>query len=75
MSEVAKHSKPDDCWLTVNETVYDVSKFMNEHPGGKKTLSDAAGKDATALFMSNHDPSILESVASTYKIGTLGERI
>jgi cytochrome b involved in lipid metabolism len=59
----------------INETVYDVSKFVDEHPGGASTLAGAGGQDATKLFMDNHDPAILESVAANYRIGNLGERI
>lgn len=38
-ADVAKHNKPDDLWLIVDEDVYDVTKFQDEHPGGKKSVS------------------------------------
>ena len=31
--EVAKHSTKEDCWLIINEEVYDVTEFMDIHPG------------------------------------------
>ena len=33
-SEVSKHDKEDDCWIVINKKVYDVTKFVDEHPGG-----------------------------------------
>lgn len=34
--------------------VYDVSKFLDRHPGGKDILLMAAGRDVTAVFESYH---------------------
>ena len=36
--DVAKHNKPDNLWIIVDEDVYDVTKFQEEHPGGKKSM-------------------------------------
>jgi len=36
-AEVAKHNK-GDLWIIVDEDVYDVTKFQDEHPGGKKSM-------------------------------------
>lgn len=33
-SELQKHSTPDDCWIIVHSRIYDVSAFLDEHPGG-----------------------------------------
>jgi len=38
-SDVATHKKPDDLWIIVDEDVYDLTKFQEEHPGGKKSKS------------------------------------
>jgi len=35
--DVAKHNKPEDLWIIVDEDVYDLTKFADEHPGGKKS--------------------------------------
>ena len=34
--------------------VYDVSKFLNRHPGGKDMLLMAAGRDVTVVFETYH---------------------
>eukprot|EP01116_Phalansterium_solitarium_P001627 TRINITY_DN1143_c0_g1_i2.p1 TRINITY_DN1143_c0_g1~~TRINITY_DN1143_c0_g1_i2.p1 ORF type:complete len:561 (+),score=188.87 TRINITY_DN1143_c0_g1_i2:96-1778(+) len=53
--ELAKHNTGEDCWIAINGTVYDVTKFLGEHPGGKKVVLTVAGKDGTAKFESLHN--------------------
>lgn len=43
MEELAKHNKQGDLWLAIHGKVYDVSAFMDDHPGGGDVLVDAAG--------------------------------
>jgi cytochrome b involved in lipid metabolism len=31
--EIIKHDKPGDCWIVIAGEVYDVSKFVDKHPG------------------------------------------
>jgi cytochrome-b5 reductase len=47
---VANHSTADDCWITYKNSIYDVTKFLNEHPGGPKYLLDYAGADTSLEF-------------------------
>eukprot|EP01052_Picozoa_sp_SAG31_P008344 SAG31_NODE_419_length_15872_cov_21.857985_13_plen_412_part_00 len=73
LDEVATHNSKDDCWLVINDVVYDVTEFMDEHPGGSAMLKMVAGKDATMHFEELHKPAILETIASSFKIGVIGE--
>lgn len=50
LAEVAKHRKADDCWVIHNEKVYNVSDFVQDHPGGEEFILDHAGEDITALM-------------------------
>jgi cytochrome b involved in lipid metabolism len=45
--EIEKHNKPDDCWIVVNDAVYDMTRFMKKHPGGEKIIELYAGQYAT----------------------------
>ena len=33
--EIARHNKPNDCWVVVEGVVLDVTSFLPDHPGGK----------------------------------------
>ncbi len=54
-SEVAAKKGPDALWIIVDGDVYDVTKFQDEHPGGKKILQRVGGKDASKQFWKYHN--------------------
>eukprot|EP00494_Astrolonche_serrata_P034629 UN34898 len=60
LEEVSKHNTKDDCWLIIAGKVYDVTKFLEDHPGGDDVLLSSTAKDATDDFEdvghSNHRP-------------------
>ena len=40
--EIKKHNNRDSLWIVLYGRVYDVTKFMTEHPGGSDILIDVA---------------------------------
>ncbi|XP_044498514.1 cytochrome b5-like [Mangifera indica] len=67
LSQVSQHNTPKDCWLIINGKVYDVTKFLEDHPGGDEVLLSATGKDATDDFEDvGHSSSAKESMAEFY---------
>jgi cytochrome b involved in lipid metabolism len=49
-AEVARHDTPEKAWMVIDGLVYDVTVFLQEHPGGARVLLPHLGKDATAAF-------------------------
>jgi len=54
LSEVADHATEDDCWIAIEGSVYDVTDFILQHPGGDEILA-GCGTDATELFNNRPD--------------------
>jgi len=71
LEQVAQHSTENDCWIVVDNKVYDVTKFLHEHPGGKRILMKVAGQDATQQFHSLHAPEILPRYDPILQIGVV----
>lgn len=69
--EVAAHNKDGDCWLIIENKIYDVSTFIDEHPGGKKPILAQAGRDATKTFHLLHRPEILKEYGPALLVGEL----
>ncbi|KAL4982669.1 cytochrome b5-like heme/steroid binding domain-containing protein [Aspergillus falconensis] len=69
--ELLVHNKHGDLWLAIDGTVYDLTKFSEEHPGGKKILLGVAGTDASKKYRKYHGDNILQRYAQEYRIGTL----
>ncbi|KAK0527811.1 fatty acid alpha-hydroxylase [Tilletia horrida] len=43
--EVAKNASSSSCWVSFKGRVYDVSSFLEDHPGGDDLIMRYAGKD------------------------------
>lgn len=50
VSDVSGHSSRRDCWLIINNKVYNVTDFINQHPGGAANIIQVCGQDATTAF-------------------------
>ena len=65
LEEVAKHNKRGDCWTIWKGKIYDITSYIDKHPGGDKILA-GSGKDCTKLYNKFH-----AYVNADYLIGNL----
>jgi cytochrome b involved in lipid metabolism len=72
IAEVAMHNTQADCWTTINGSVYNVTNWIKEHPGGAKAIASLCGIDGSVKFNGMHagQPNPAAALAS-FKIGTL----
>lgn len=69
--EVNSHNDSKSCWLVIRDDVHDVTKFLDEHPGGKEFLLDCTGEDATTEFDEfGHSPEA-NGMLEQYVIGVI----
>ncbi|KAI3783854.1 hypothetical protein L1987_42942 [Smallanthus sonchifolius] len=71
--DVAKHNKADDCWLIISGKVYDVTPFIDDHPGGGEVWLRATGKDATIDFGDVGHSDIAKGKMKKYCIGEIDQ--
>jgi uncharacterized membrane protein len=72
MSEVAAHNTPSDCWSAINGKVYNLTEWIDRHPGGAVIITSLCGKDGTAGFVAQHQgKEKAETQLAQLEIGTL----
>lgn len=74
LEDVGKHGTEESCWLVIKGKVYDVTRFLPSHPGGKDQILQVAGKDVTEKWLGIHQLSVLGTTAASFLIGTVGDK-
>uniref|UniRef100_A0A8C8Y7W4 Cytochrome b5 n=1 Tax=Panthera leo TaxID=9689 RepID=A0A8C8Y7W4_PANLE len=69
LEEVAKHNSMKEIWLVIHGRVYDITRFLNEHPGGEEVLMEQAGADASESFEDVGHSSDAREMLKQYYIG------
>ncbi|KAI0008405.1 inositolphosphorylceramide-B C-26 hydroxylase [Xylariaceae sp. FL0662B] len=49
-AEVESHNSEKSCYVRIGTNVYDVTDFVDSHPGGPDLILSYAGKDVTAIL-------------------------
>ena len=71
-SLVAKHAVQADCWMTINDKVYNITAYFGKHPGGDRRLLNYCGKDATAAFEGQGHSAFAHQLLGEFLVGAIG---
>ncbi|XP_045471188.1 probable cytochrome b5 2 [Harmonia axyridis] len=71
LEEVLCHDTRKDCWVVIYDRVYDITEFLDEHPGGADLLLEYAGRDASVAFRSAGHSQDAVQLLHRYFIGEL----
>ncbi|XP_012258739.1 cytochrome b5-like [Athalia rosae] len=72
-AEVKNNADPKSVWFIVHNKVYDVTEFLNEHPGGEEILAQQRGTDASEFYDDvGHSDEAIE-LKEKYLIGEIVE--
>ena len=72
-AEIEKHNSKSDCWSLIRGKVYNLSGYVQNHPGGQSVIAAICGKDGTSAFSNQHGTSGKpNNVLNGLLIGNLG---
>lgn len=71
---VGAHATAANCWTIINGNVYDLTNWVNNHPGGSSVISAICGHDGSTAFngYGHSNQAVANSTLAQFKIGTLG---
>lgn len=71
-AEVAKHADASSCYAIVGGNVFDLTSWINQHPGGARAILGLCGTDGTAAFTKQHGSNEkAQKALASFKIGVL----
>ncbi|KAL4933266.1 acyl-CoA dehydrogenase family protein [Aspergillus undulatus] len=70
-AEVATHNTEESLWCIIDHRVYDLTDFLDAHPGGSVVLTQIAGTDATEAFYNLHRHEVITKYKKTLCIGVV----
>ncbi len=72
ITQVSTHKNATSCWTAVNGSVYDVTPFIKQHPGGSGAILSLCGIDGSSAFNGQHGGQARPaSELAGFKIGVL----
>lgn len=72
MTQISSHNSATTCWSAINGNVYDLTDWVDGHPGGRAAILMICGKDGSGLFNMQHGrSSSVASILADFKIGNL----
>ncbi|KAM6455689.1 cytochrome b5 isoform 2-T2 [Liasis olivaceus] len=71
LEEVQKNNHSQSTWIIIHRRIYDLTKFLEEHPGGEEVLREQAGGDATESFEDVGHSTDARTLSESFIIGEL----
>ncbi|KAG7230459.1 hypothetical protein INR49_024568 [Caranx melampygus] len=71
LEQIRLHNMSNDTWLIIHDKVYDITSFLEEHPGGEEVLLEQAGADATESFEDVGHSTDAREMLEQYYVGEL----
>jgi len=72
LAQVASNNTRTSCWTIISDLVYNITPYINSHPGGTNAISKLCGIDGTTIFNNVHGGSPTQAnILAAYKIGAL----
>lgn len=73
MGDVKAHATASDCWSVVDGTVYNLTSWESQHPGGAQVIVGLCGTDGTAAYKGQHGSQKKPASAlAPFAIGSIG---
>ncbi len=76
VAEIKTHDNKSDCWSIVNANVYNLTSYVQNHPGGAAVIANICGKDGTKAFTNQHNTQGKpNNVLRSFLLGPIGASI
>ena len=66
---ICLHNTNTDCWIIIDDIVYDVTAYIEKHPAGSEIIMNYAGKDASEEFNKTGHSHSAKKLLKTFIIG------
>ncbi len=74
LATIAKHGTRSSCWSAVNGSVYDLTSWIPNHPGGEQVILSMCGVDGSNGYNGQHGSSSKPArMLGGFKIGVLAK--
>ena len=73
LADIAQHNSQKDIWIVIKGKVYDVTPYVEEHPGGLAILRNAGGDTTEGFHGPQHPPRVFD-IIDDFLIGKLSTK-
>ncbi len=78
LEEVSRHASPSDCWMAIDGQVFDVTRYVPDHPSEESVLTAWCGREASEAYRTKmkgrHHSARADHLLESLRIGPLDVR-